>query len=45
MVGDVTGTNLDNLDVGAASKAGVGGAAKFNNTINSLPGVSMLVGM
>lgn len=44
-VGSATGLNLDNLDSGAASRAGISGSAGFNNFVNSLPGVSMLVGM
>jgi hypothetical protein len=44
-IGAATGLNLDNLDSDAADKAGVKGAAKANNFINSLPGVSMFVGM
>lgn len=44
-VGAATGLNLDNLDSDAAKRAGAGGAAGANNLLNSLPGVSMLVGM
>lgn len=44
-VGAATGLNLDNLDSDAAKRAGAGAAAGANNLLNSLPGVSMLVGM
>lgn len=44
-VGAITGLNLDNLDADAAKRAGAGGAATANNLLNSLPAVSMLVGM
>lgn len=44
-IGSATGLNLDNLDQNAAKRAGISGAASANNLLNSLPGVSMLVGM
>lgn len=44
-IGAATGLNLDNLDTESAKRAGIGGAAGANNFLNSLPGVSMAVGM
>lgn len=44
-IGNVTGLNLSNLDRNSANRAGLGGTASINNTINSLPGVSMFFGM
>lgn len=44
-IGTATGTNLSNLDKDAAKRAGIGGAATFNNLMNSLPGNSMLWGI
>lgn len=44
-LGAATGLNLDNLDRSAAKRAGVKGAAGANQIINSLPAMSMLVGM
>lgn len=44
-IGSATGLNLDNIDVDAAKRAGIGGKAATQGFINSLPGVSMLVGM
>lgn len=44
-IGSVTGLNLDNIDADAAKRAGIGGKAATQGFINSLPGVSMLVGM
>lgn len=43
-IGTATGLNLSNLDKNSASRAGVGGSAKFNNMMNMLPGNSMLWG-
>ena len=44
-IGSATGLNLDNIDADAAKRAGIGGKATTQGFINSLPGVSMLVGM
>ena len=44
-IGTTTGLNLSNIDKGSASKAGIGGAATFNNLMNMIPGNSMLWGM
>ena len=44
-IGSATGLNLDNIDADAAKRAGIGGKAITQGFINSLPGVSMLVGM
>lgn len=44
-VGDLTGTNLDTIDLNAAKRAGVKGGAVFNKVMNMLPGNSMLWGM
>lgn len=44
-IGSVTGLNLDNIDKDAAKRAGISGKAAIQGFINSLPGVSMLVGM
>lgn len=44
-VGDWTGTNLGNIDMGAAERAGVKGGATFNKIMNMIPGNSMLWGM
>lgn len=44
-IGSMTGTNLSNIDKNAAKKAGLGGAAMFNNTMNMLPGNSMIWGL
>lgn len=43
-IGSVTGLNLSNVDKSAANRAGVKGAATFNNIMNILPGNSMLWG-
>lgn len=43
-IGSATGLNLDNIDADAAKRAGIGGKAATQGFINSLPGVSMLVG-
>lgn len=43
-IGTATGMNLSNIDKNAAERAGIGGSAKFNNIMNSIPGVSMLMG-
>lgn len=45
MVGDLTGTNLDTIDLNAAKRAGVKGGAVFNKVMNMLPGNSMLWGI
>ena len=44
-VGDLTGTNLDSIDLNAAKRAGVKGGAAFNKVMNMLPGNSMLWGI
>lgn len=44
-IGSATGLNLDNIDADAAKRAGIGGKAANQGFINSLPGVSMLMGM
>lgn len=44
-IGSATGLNLDNIDADAAKRAGISGKAATQGFINSLPGVSMLVGM
>lgn len=44
-IGSATGLNLDNIDKDAAKRAGISGKAATQGFINSLPGVSMLVGM
>ena len=44
-VGDLTGTNLDTIDLNAAKRAGVKGGAVFNKVMNMLPGNSMLWGL
>lgn len=44
-VGDLTGTNLDTIDLNAAKRAGVKGGAVFNKVMNMLPGNSMLWGI
>ena len=43
-VGTATGMNLSNVNQDSANRAGIGSSAKFNNVMNSLPGVSMLLG-
>ena len=44
-VGDLTGTNLDTIDLNVAKRAGVKGGAVFNKVMNMLPGNSMLWGI
>lgn len=44
-IGSATGLNLDNIDADAAKRAGISGKVATQGFINSLPGVSMLVGM
>ena len=44
-VGDMTGTNLGNIDMGAAKRAGVKGGAMFNKIMNMIPGNSMVWGI
>lgn len=44
-IGSITGLNLDNIDADAAKRAGIGGKAATQGFINSLPGVSTLMGM
>lgn len=44
-LGDLTGTNLDTIDLNAAERAGVKGGAVFNKVMNMLPGNSMLWGI
>ena len=44
-IGNMTGTNLSNLNQDSANRAGIGGSAKFNNVMNMLPGNSMLWGI
>ena len=41
-VGTATHSNLSNINQDSANRAGVGGAAKFNNLMNMLPGNSMI---
>ena len=43
-IGNITGTNLSNINKDSASRAGISFGAGFNNTINYLPGVSALAG-
>lgn len=43
-IGNITGTNLSNIDKTSANRAGIGFGAGFNNAINYLPGVSALAG-
>ena len=43
-IGTATGLNLSNIDKNSANRAGIGGAAGFNNVMNMLPGNSMLWG-
>lgn len=43
-IGTATGLNLSNIDKNSANRAGIGGAAGFNNIMNMLPGNSMLWG-
>lgn len=44
-IGSATGLNLDNIDADAAKRAGISGKAATQGFINSLPGVSVLVGI
>ena len=44
-IGSATGLNLDNIDKDTAKRAGISGKANLQNMVNSLPGVSMLIGM
>ena len=41
-IGNITGTNLSNINKDSAKRAGLGGSAAFNNTMNMLPGNSMI---
>ena len=41
-IGAATGLNLSNIDQNSANRAGIGGAGKFNNVMNSIPGNSMI---
>ena len=43
-LGTMTGLNLSNVNKDSAKRAGIGGAATFNNMMNMLPGNSMLWG-
>lgn len=43
-IGTATGTNLSNINKNSAKKAGISGAAGFNNLMNMLPGNSMIWG-
>lgn len=43
-VGTATGTNLSNINKNSAKRAGISGAASFNNMMNMLPGNSMIWG-
>jgi len=43
-IGTMTGLNLSNVNKDSATRAGIGGSAKFNNMMNMLPGNSMLWG-
>lgn len=42
--GTATGTNLSNINKNSAKRAGISGAASFNNMMNMLPGNSMIWG-
>lgn len=44
-VGSMTGLNLDNIDKSSAKRAGAGAAATSSQIVNSIPGLSMFVGM
>lgn len=44
-IGSITGTNLSNINKNSAKRAGLGGSAAFNNTMNMLPGNSMIWGL
>lgn len=44
-IGSATGLNLSNIDKDSADRAGIKGAATFNNVMNMLPGNSMLWGI
>ena len=41
-IGNMTGTNLSNIDKNAAGRAGVKFSSGFNNAMNKLPGNSMI---
>ena len=41
-IGTATHTNLSNIDKSSAKRAGISGAAGFNNVMNMLPGNSMI---
>lgn len=43
-IGSATGLNFSNIDANSADRAGVKGAAVFNNVMNMLPGNSMAWG-
>lgn len=43
-IGNITGTNLSNINKDSAKRLGLGASAGFNNTINHLPGMSALAG-
>lgn len=43
-IGTATGTNLSNINKDSAKRAGISGAAAFNNAMNMLPGNSMIWG-
>ena len=44
-VGDVAGTNLDNLDKSDAKRAGIDSASRFiNNAVQALPGIGTILG-
>ncbi len=43
-IGTMTGTNLSNINKDSAKRAGIGFGAGYNNVINHVPGVSMLLG-
>lgn len=44
-IGNMTGTNLSNIDKNAAGRAGVKFSSGFNNAMNKLPGNSMIWGL
>lgn len=45
LIGDKTGINLDSIDKDSASRAGISGAHTFNEIVNSVPGLSPIVGI
>lgn len=45
LIGDKTGLNLDSINKESASRAGISGAHTFNEIVNSVPGLSPIVGI